>query len=185
MKKLNIVLLLAWVLGGGISAMAAPVDLSWEPGTKTVNVGETFSLNFSGLSDPDGQAIKGISLLLQWDPSVLEFDGYVDKVDNITGGGFLWWDYIILNQVSGTATIDGAVMMGSVQADLLIYSISFNSIAAGSTEITTSGSIVRDPANATITGDLDSADITVIPEPATICMLGLGALGLLRKRKTV
>jgi hypothetical protein len=183
MKKLIIVLLLAWVLGGGIPAMAALVDLNCEPDTKTVNIGETFSLDFSGLSDPDGQAIKGISLNLQWDPSVLEFDSYVDKVDNITGGGFLWWDAILLNQASGTATIDGAVMMGSVQADLLLYSVSFNAIAAGSTEITTSGSIVRDLNNATITGNLDSADITVIPEPATLCLLGLGALGLLRKRR--
>ncbi len=33
--------------------------------------------------------------------------------------------------------------------------------------------------------EMSGASINVVPEPATICMLGLGALGLLRKRKTV
>jgi hypothetical protein len=44
---------------------------------------------------------------------------------------------------------------------------------------------IKDAAGADIAGDvlLDNVQV-VIPEPVTICMLGLGGLGLLRMRKS-
>jgi hypothetical protein len=164
-----------------------PVDLKFVPDNETVGIGDTLELNLWGDSRYSGQInIKSISLHLQWDPGCLEFSSYTDKIDGITGGGLLWWDAISLDQTSGTATIDGAVMTGSVQTSVNIYALDFKALSATDltpTSITINGTIVMNPNNYSIAGNLGSAAITIVPEPATMCLLGLGALGLLRNRR--
>jgi len=181
----RVVSICAAILIVGCSAQAVLVDLDISPGSTTVNSGDAVVLNLWGNSDPTGQAIKGISLQLQWDPACLSFASYVDRVDGTTGGGFLWWDAILLNQAAGTATIDGAVMMGSVQTNVNIYTLNFTALAptgGALTVVTVNGSIVRDLSNADIAGQLGSAEVNIVPEPMTLALLGLGGLMLGRKR---
>jgi hypothetical protein len=123
-------------------------------------------------SSPSGQGIKGITATIGWDTDDLQFLGYTDNI-----GGF-WTDFITYPS-SGEATIDGAMLMGTVPTDVLLYTLQFQALAVtDSTPVDLDSASVRDSANADITGALSGAEVTVIPEPSTALLLAFGLAGI-------
>ncbi len=156
---------------------ATVVDLSIEPATKTVLLGDTFEMELWATSSPSGQGIKGITATIEWDTAKLQFLGYTDEI------GGMWTDFITYPGL-GQATIDGAMLMFAVPTDVLVYTLQFDALdVTNSTLLEFASASVRDSENQDITGNLSSADITITPEPATIGLLGLGALSLLKRRR--
>jgi hypothetical protein len=167
------------------------VNLSLEPITNTVNVGDSFSLELWMRSDPTGQSNDGADVMLMWDPSYVRLDGLVED------GDYDWMMAFFNDAIDdGDAffTLFAELGGASPQTDLHAVSLTFTALAptASSTSILIPEEIefngnpwftVVAWEGEDITGELSGADITIVPEPATVCLLGLGALSLLRRRR--
>ena len=156
----------------GNAAAATPVDLSISPASNTVGVGDTLDLELWATSSPSGQGIKGITATIGWDTGDLQFLGYTDEI------GGLWTDFVTYPS-SGQATIDGAMLIGSVSTDVLVYTLQFQALAVtDSTPVDLGSASVRDLANVDITGTLSGAEVTITPEPSTALLLAFGLAGI-------
>jgi len=168
-------------------AQAALVDLSLEPSTSTVNVGDPFSLEFWMRSDPTGQSNDGADVQLQWDPLYVRLDGLVEDGDYD-------WMMAFFNDPFDDGdvcfTLFAELGGDSPQTDLHAVTLNFTALAVTDSTLVTipatrPGSMPTCVAwqGEDITGTLTGADIQIIPEPASLSLLVLGGLAVIRRRR--
>jgi len=183
MRYLTAVAALGLVLAVTATARATTVDLSVEPAGRSVLVGEAFDMELWARSADAGTSLMGILAELSWNPDKLDLLGYTGEIVGLS-------TFFALS--TGEARLDGAMLEGTVQTDVLVYTLEFEALEGGSTPLRLRHAIVRDGANKDITGSLFHADITIaepatpIPEPVTMAglVLGIGSLvGYVRRRR--
>jgi hypothetical protein len=186
-KVLTVCAVLGMVLAVSSPALATTVALV--PDMLDVTPGSTVVVSVN-MSDSPGITMTAMSEIIFYDPAVFT---YVDP--SVVQGAFLTpvWDFL------AAATTPGELRVGS---------FSGGAVAAGAGTVFTFTLLANADAplgpsalswgNGSFLGDgfgygdaewndvllpSSGASINVTPEPATICLLSLGVLGLLRKRR--
>lgn len=152
---------------GYLSAEAAPV-LSFSPSSQSISVGQESQVDII-LSGSPGELLSAYNLTLTYDPAILENNGGdffgINNAPDITG---LETNQISWQDLGGPISVD----LGS--NSFTLASIYFQGLALGTSGLNFT-LVDLNGLNATTT----TANITVIPEPATMLLVALGALGLL------
>jgi len=161
---------------------AALVDISIEPAASTVNVTDSFAVNI-WLRDSAQTNVQNVAVNFGWDESFLQ----LDSIDE--GTGYDWPSWNTFDLPGDPDSLIVATHVGSTATtDFLFATLNFTALAqTASTDITiyASGPIPTAVFIGTtnVTGSLTGGSVEIVPEPATICLLGIGALSLLRRRK--
>ncbi len=194
----------------GTSAQAATVDLTVSPSTKTVGVGESFSLQIwaEAVNFETGDYWEDAAVGLEFDTTYLQLDDVRINTSAFTepmpapGGGNNNndWD-------AGYATFI-VLASGDISSDIRLATLDFTALAPVNPTQVNIADYFRDAVTSTkvsqglwpltyynLGGDIPSTpevenpigtrgygNIT-IPEPATICLLGIGGLFLRRGKR--
>ena len=189
MKKAYTAMAVLALMCLGVAAQAAVVNLSLEPSTSMVNVGDPFSLEFWMRSSPTGQGLDGADVNLQWNPLYVRLEGLVED------GDYDWMMAFFSDSDFSDGTA-GFTLFGQFSltpyTDLHAVTLNFTALAAtDSTSLTIPSSL---PGNLPtcvawqgedITGTLTGADIEIVPvpEPSSIIALAGGLIPLLAMRR--
>lgn len=175
MKRISVLAVaVAFVVGTATSAYAATVTLDTE--FATYNQGETINLTVT--ADSEGETMAGYLLAVEYDPA--KADNGPDASNPIPSGFF---DGIVgATNADGTYTTHAAITLGDADPGVVVstgsiilapdvelgpMTLSLSMSLTGETY--TFGSAVEDP---------NAATVTIVPEPTTAALLGLGLFGL-------
>ena len=159
-----------------VSSWAAPVTVSFEPQYSVVFVGDVFAVDLlADIPDP----VVGWGLDVTFDTSVLDLSGVTV--------GFAWFP---TSGFDGDGLAGLAFPMPVYGDDILLATLTFEAIALGTSDLTTSitlaelteGFALSPTGFAEVT--FQAGSVTVVPVPATILLFSSGLIGLagLRKR---
>ncbi len=186
----------------GLSGTAgALVDLQWRPAQQTVNVGEPVVIGLYAVSDSsEDQLISAMDVIVRWDPAFLSGVSLGDPQPAWLTDGFFGSAPDEINQdladgdVMYTAWANFGGSAAATPQGLLCVEFEFTALApVESTTVyidTAFGSSAETKVfdgtvpNHDIKGTLGTAQVTVVPEPASLSALMLGVAGMwIRKRR--
>ena len=184
------------------------INLEWRPLSQAVNIGDPVGLGLYAVSD-DGQnhGFSSAQVFMDWDPSFLQCTGNsVTGAVDLLGSSFIPGDSFGINEsnppTDGDGIWFGMVALGqerfATPAGVLLTTVTFTALAptAGTpVALLPDSSGHPHPPHPTgytkmlnlqsqsVLGTLGGpATITILPEPATLSLLSLAAIALLRRR---
>lgn len=201
MKRMTLVLCAA-----ACATAHADVNLEFRPVASVINVGDTAQVGLYLTWDGTGagQTVSALQLAFSWDPSFLDLTG----LDGTGGATLITSEFPVagsggLNDASIPADGDGFYLgladLGTpidttVAGGALVTTFLFQGLAeTPATPVTmwpSGGSpLVRTTVfdgvtpNTDVTGSISGTSITVVPVPGTGVLFGVGAAGVLRRRR--
>lgn len=184
------ILLIAVILASG-SAQAIPT-LTFSPSSTSVQLGTQVAVDVV-VNDLEPEFVSGYDLTFTYDSSILSiFNASFTDLDG------LFSDISVLGEVtwnSSNFTLDDAQLSASQGNSLTLASIVFDTIGLGTSALSFSYDDLTGSTPATalfpdaLAHNTDSGSITVtsqsntVPEPATMLLLGFGALGIVGTKR--
>lgn len=174
-------------------AQAAVVDVTVSVDKDRIDIGETATLSvFAQIMSPHDDAGNGIfgwdvdlrvgdTAVLGLDPASLDRSGWTGNAMTSSSGTPVSWG---LDAIYDTGESSTELGIGS---PVRLFSITFEGASEGITTLTIEPDMVSGADfvswGGNVGGDYSGAGIgiTVVPEPVTICLLGLGGLAILRR----
>jgi hypothetical protein len=162
MKKLLVLML---VLGMATAANATVI--SWSVDSLTLDINATAVVNLVA-DDATGYDIKSVGATAGAVASIVDIDPLAAAGQDATATALAdpylgWWNIL---SADSTGTPMNSIVSGNH------FDVTIKGLATGTYAI-----------NSDYYGTNDVLNITVVPEPATVALLGLGGLFLLRRRK--
>jgi hypothetical protein len=203
MTRMKLRTLFPVALIGLAATSPALVSLEFRPLVQTVNLGDTISVELWATTNQGTEEFVAVDVILLWTESIM------NPISAHQGGGaFNNWTAsgFFSNEMNQSLSDGNAFWTGlgslfgglpeATTAGLHLTTFTFQATALGTATLAMPAtyqwpnrpqpfeSKVYGPQNMDITGNLaDTATIHVVPEPATIAALGLGAAALLRRRR--
>lgn len=197
-------LLLAGLVGSA-SPLSAAVSLELRPAFQVVNPGDYADLELYAVSDSGDVTISAADVLITWDPTYLDLVGLdISGASGVMSAYFPpvgpWSEYNDgqAPPTDGTAYFRVDALLGQpltvTPAGTLLTTILIDALAPtvpGSTIFSIATTLGGDTESRVfdgvtpalkVTGSLGSAEIVILPEPATLSLLGLGLVVLRRRR---
>jgi len=199
----------AWTtghIGSGAAAFDGTGDYINVPDSASlaVSTGITVAFWVNFASNPGGQKplvgqAASLSSTTGWSVSLLTTGG-INASQGVTGGVGGNNKQLTSTGTAGTGSWQHIAYVGQISGGNLIMTIFINGIASGTQTVTataladsTAALRLGNIQTTYYTGSLDDVRVynnalseaeikALIPEPATVCLLGLGALALLRRR---
>ncbi|MCK4342297.1 MAG: hypothetical protein KAY37_11310 [Phycisphaerae bacterium] len=201
----------ACLVMGLLSAVPAQsaytIDLEWRPLDQTVYVLDPVEIGIFGVyvpdpddpDPPDVGEIAAAQTIITWDTTYLQLTGSYD--DFWTSSGFIPGDSFGFNEADPPADGDGmwtGMLLGDTmditQEGTLLTTITFQALAETPETLVSILPSLQLPPNPmgytkvmsgtyNVVGEVGGpAAVEIIPEPASFCLLALGALVLRRRR---
>lgn len=202
----------AFAMASIASVANAAVNLEWRVTPQVVSVGNPVSIGLFAVSDAPTETMSAVDAIINWDSTYLSLTGITNNSPYSWQSSGFPNDCGLdgLNPAvcpdplySGTPVSDGTVFYRAqrnvgtpavaTSGGLLIATFNFVallmtpstmiSIPASAGLFTETVVVHGETAGLPITGSLGGAEITIVPEPATLALAALGALSLVRRRR--
>jgi len=156
------------------SIQANLVDMSIEPAVDTVSVGDYFNVGI-WLRDDGQTGITTVVVNFGWDENFLQ-------LNNVSQGDYKWNSFVE-NNLSGNPdyTISAKRPRSNPTTDFLFASVNLKALAQTPNTNIVIYNVGLSPTQVlvkknNVTGSFIDGNIIIVPEPTTICILGLGCL---------
>jgi len=192
-KALFLALLLGFVVFFSLSALA--ITIGFEPASQIVPVGELVSVDLviSGLGDYSEPSLGSFDLNITYDTAILDFTGYT--LGSYLGDISLWeavddsWG----ETTPGTINLAEVSLLSVSELDALqpssfpLATLTFDTLTIGTSSLDISITALADAYGDPLSADVQSGNISPVPEPASFILIGfgLGGIGISRRKKVI
>jgi len=196
-KALFLAVVLGFVVFFSISALA--ITIGFEPVSQEVGVGDPASVNLviSGLGDYSEPSLGAFDLDIHFDPTILAFDSATFG-DPVLGDQLDIWG-LGLNPMGASITSPGVLDIWEVSLDtaddlnnfqagsFTLATLTFSTLTVGTSPLEIIINSLGDAYGNPLSLDVQSGNISPVPEPATFILIGfgLGGIGILRRKRKV
>ena len=192
-KALFLAVVLGFVVFFSLSALA--ITIGFEPASQIVPVGELVSVDLviSGLGDYSEPSLGSFDLNITYDTAILDFTGYT--LGSYLGDISLWeavddsWG----ETTPGTINLAEVSLLSVSELDALqpssfpLATLTFDTLTIGTSSLDISITALADAYGDPLSADVQSGNISPVPEPASFILIGfgLGGIGISRRKKVI